>query len=321
MCGAMNSSAIDLKYRKANSSALDSLVELFRKEDPDSVVSLDYLESWYGDNPAKSCSIYVCEQGDNIEGVASTNNFVFLLFDSLVLVGMPQKVLTSQKIRGKGAFGALYRHTESENRSNGVERFVTFTNEFSTPIFKKKFGYLESISPDIKFVPSNPICFIRKRSIVERVCTFDDNYLSGVFIRLKNAIQKDVEYLRWRYCNDSFSNYVILSVKQKDKLIGYVVVKKVFKKGIPLMVIVDLVVINIASVKELINSAVRYSISSYCIGVLVCVNELNQDALKKFSGITVKNRLNFLVKGKDQHETELLSRERFNFSFGDMDFI
>ena len=134
----------------------------------------------------------------HIEGYATTNNFQFRINDKLCWVAMPQNVLTSHKLRGKGVFQLLYQKTELDNiEQNNVDYFITFTNELSTPIFLKKFGYINGKCPDVLISLFNPfhlffnVQYKREDSL--------ESLHQDECHSMNNSILKSKEYYQWRY--------------------------------------------------------------------------------------------------------------------------
>ena len=120
---------------KTSQAELDTVASLINREDRTRNTSSAYLRWWYFQNPSRSFSFVHVRKDGSIEGVATTNNFRIEIDAREVLAAMPQKVLTSEAVRGKGYFGRLYRETEADNIVQGVDCFLTFTNAMSTPIF------------------------------------------------------------------------------------------------------------------------------------------------------------------------------------------
>lgn len=311
-------------FRKATISDVDELSNLISSQNIE--VSAEYLKAWYWDNPFQSHSIIICADNDQIKGVSSTNNFLLKMGEDQKLVSFPQKVLTSEDIRGQGYFSKLYFRNEKDNlESEGTSFFLTFTNHLSTPIFLKKFAYQTGVCPTIALLP--PLLFPKLKGITfEVVEHFDDNYLDeNELCNCPNGIVKDKLYLNWRYNinRSTLDNKSIkVAVLNANSIIGYAVLKKGVKKKIPFFYLLDIVTHNSSNIPLIIKIARVYASRQYSFGIMVFVNELTSPHLKNITlKLLLKNKLNFLVKGKTPEATNRLANINFNFSFGDLDFI
>lgn len=306
---------------KTSQLELDAVASLIAREDGNRNISSAYLRWWYFQNPSRSFSIFHVRKGETIEGMATTNNFSMKLEDRQVCVAMPQKVLTSEKVRGKGYFGRLYRHTESDNIAQGVDCFLTFTNAMSTPIFLKRFGYRRGISPSIFVVPS--LFAIFKKASYRLVNQFDETYLSrSDLIHPGNSVKKDMEYFNWRYFGYKANRFAVLNfVGGNRENEGYVVLKRKTVMHIPLYVVMDIITHNPANAVRLLGEALKYAARNLVLGIMVLENNIFPSSLPFAFCMTWSGKLNFLVKGRTEDQTSTLASVRFNWFGGDLDFF
>jgi hypothetical protein len=147
----------DTEIRDIVKARLFQVCELFLAEDPKSEITKEYLEHWYFNKDFGTFSFVGAEVDGKVEGISTTNDFSFKINDNEVLVAMPQKVITSALLRGKGFFSKLYRNSEEKCRNiNKVKHFLTFTNNQSTQIILEKFSYLRGIAPNVIAFPAFP---------------------------------------------------------------------------------------------------------------------------------------------------------------------
>jgi hypothetical protein len=306
---------------KTSQTELDTVASLINQEDGTQNTSSAYLMWWYFQNPSRSFSFLHVRKSGAIKGVATTNNFTFTVDEKPVLAAMPQKVLTSEALRGKGYFGRLYRQTESDNLAQGVDCFLTFTNAMSTPIFLGKFGYHRGISPSIFVVPAL-FAFFRKSSY-RLANRFDENYLSrDDLIRPENSLQKDLEYFKWRYFGYEFNQHKVLNlVGENSENQGYVVLKRKIVMHVPLYVVMDIITHNHANVISLLQEALKYAVRNSALGIMFIESSILPNGPPFVFCMKRSNKLNFLVKGKTEELTSILSKVRFNWFAGDMDFF
>lgn len=296
-------------------------------QENDQNISEQYLQDWYWHNPFNSSSVILCKKEGQLKGMASTNNFKMKIAGSSVLVAFPQKVLTSKEIRGKGFFTKLYFENEKDNiSSEGVDLFLTFTNQMSTPIFLNKFGYKAGICPDTILLPAWAFFMTGRGAKMKIKEHFDDSFLEDLdSTDHDNCVLKDPSYLNWRYNLSSSTknhSYVKIEVTRNGVILGYAVVKKMVKKGIPMLVIADILVNKKENVADVLRQAGYYATIKGCLVLTLLSNEICRPAVDNIKLKAIKsNALNFLVKGKTEEETNQLTKTHFNFSFGDLDFI
>ena len=315
-----------MKFRKATIEDMGVLSAFINAENGSSIGS-EHLIKWYCDNPFNSSSIILCELDGEFHGLSSTNNFMMNIEGEMKLVAFPQKVLTSEKIRGKGVFKELYRLNERDDIDNeNVDCFLTFTNEMSTQIFLNKFGYVRGGCPLIAVLPSLPYYSITRDVTVKVVDKFNENYLREIELSFDlNSILKDAKFIAWRYTHvldPKGVGYHILEIKKRDEIVGYSVVKRHSLMYTPWFYLMDVICSSSEHVAKIIAATRDHVRSKWALGMVAIVNDQNRPYFEqtKFK-MVFNNKLNFLVKGSDSNETHDLSQVQFNFSFGDLDFI
>lgn len=303
---------------KTEITDLDAIADFICQENNDSHISEEYLRWWYFQNPSDSFAFRHYLFDGKIVGMATTNNFHIKTADGKGTAAMPQKVLTSASMRGKGLFGKLHQQTEEDNIAAGVDHFLTITNEMSTPIFLGKFGYLRGICPDVITILPSVTGLVKSKNyetVVADSITHSEKPLDNAFI-------KSAEHFQWRYSPVSGEESIILKVRASDgKIAGFVFLKKIYKKRLPLYVLLDLLILEKSETERLLTEAIKYATKKLSLGLLALDREDLSGHWKKFAHRRVKNRFNFLVKGLDEKETKRLAETKFNFTFGDLDFI
>jgi len=312
-----------MNIRIATSKDSEPISKLLASVNDDNT-SAEYLNSWYWKNPFKSCSIAICEEDGEIEGVATTNNLQMLINGQKKLVAFPQKIATSSKIRGKGYYTKLYTKNEEDNYdTHKVDYLMAFSNHISTPLYKKKFSYKIASSPIIAFLAPRLFLGMHKTSYKE-VVDFDFEYLNTQdLLQQGNAIIKEAAYIKWRYnINADHAFYTKLEVKKGEQILGYAVVKKAFKKKVPFLYLLDVITNNKANVSIILRAARNFAARKLTTGVLLFKNDKMNDGITgTFLKFILKNKLNFIVKGVNDQESEQLVNTQFNFDFGDLDFM
>jgi hypothetical protein len=311
-------SSNNIEYTKILENDVSSINELALKNGGNKNFTLKNFNHWYLRNPINSYSMWKAMLNGSIEGYATTNNFVYIINDKESLVALPQNVLTSEKIRGKGVFGKLYYFTEEENiNTNGVDLFLTSTGDMSTPIFLNKFGYLRAKCPDILAILPNPLNFFAAKNykIIEDL---NDVYIEKPY-NITNSRKKDIEYYKWRYSNCTNKTLKILEVTSNNKKIGYAFLINQKKRGIKTLIIADILCSNENDITKIIDACHIYSTKN--LYLVLIMFKLTQSYNKKRLQLSFKHKFNFLVKGKSEIDTKSLSEIPLNYYFGDLDYF
>ena len=281
-------------------------------------LNASYINHWYNENPSRSVLLYKVCVGDVIEGYATTNNFEYTLLQNKMLAAMPQNLLTSKRIRGRGLFGELYKKLEAENHTrHKVDCFIVFSNAMSTPIFLKKFDYLKAQCPLVYFYFFNPVNLLKQNRYRELSSLTEIDF--NLIRNKNNGLIKSEAYFNWRYSNYTPKTIRIISIVKDGVQIGYAILKSHKKKGIPFLVLMDLIYPEESYYDELITQCCIYATKNFFSGILLF--ESSESSNKKHWGITMKDRFNLLVKGKSPELTNSLSKIKYSFLFGDLDIL
>ena len=277
-----------------------------------------YFEHVYFNNPSNSQSLWKVVVNSKIEGFATTNNFDFRIDNKQCLCAMPQNVLTSVKLRGKGLFNKLYNQTEYDNLNNNkIDYFLTFTNDLSTPIFLNKFNYVKGKCPQLLIFVSNPlkVSFKKKYRRIEDFSSinFDQQY------RFDNALSKSNEFYLWRYKLYDKNKIHIICITENNTIIGYAVFLTQKKKGVKFLILADIIFYKQTDLKQIIEVCKTYTAKNFFPFFIMF--DLDANIKKNKLTIILKDRFNFLVKGKTLEENEMLSKKKFNLFFGDIDIV
>ena len=276
--------------------------------------SPEYLHHWYFRTPSGSASVIIGERAGAIAGMATTNDLYFISAAGRALVGMPQKVLTDASMRGKGIFGKLYWASEQACLSRGVDYFLTVTNEASTPIFLGKFGYHRLPAPRMAVL----LPAIGKVPMLSTAVAPNDRRA-----RPGSAwgVEKNAKHLLWRYAQHPLKEYIIGHIGTVAEELGWLFLKRIHKKGVPVMLLMDVVPAHEGAVGELLRMARRLTLKHGCAALLCLQEEWMEPALRRTRFLERSSGFNWLVKGRDDTHTQLLLSRRSDLSFGDLDFF
>lgn len=300
---------------------LPDAAALMRRDLGATFVNEGYLAWWYFSNPSGCFSFRAIREAGRIAALSTMNGFDFLFESGRRRVAMPQNVVVDAGLRGSGLFGKLYRDCEAQMRMAGVDCFLTFTNAASTPIFLSKFGYARGNVQDILLLPVMPWDFIPSRGC-RQVSEFDEKTLARVPGGTLNAVIKDPRHVQWRYGALQGNIYRILELRSDGGSSGgYAVLKFVRKKGFPLALLLDLRLTGDVPVEEVLLRVRGFVARSGSLALTMFDDSCAGAAARGLLHVTVRERFNFLVKGRDAQETAALTKLRFNFSLGDLDFM
>jgi len=305
----------ELVIRPAILADLDALAAFMRHHGT-SHATAEYLRHWYFGNPSGSASLMVGWSEGRIVGMATTNDHHFQrMGNATALVGMPQKVLTDESIRGKGVFGKLHRASEAACLERGVDFFLTVTNAASTPIFLSKFGYHRAASPGLIALAARP-----GRALVRSV--------APPAPRAANApvhawsMHKDAAHFAWRYAPFPGAEHRVLEVGPPNSPQGVIMLRKVRKLGLPFQLLMDALPTTGQHGRDLLLAARAVAWREGCAGVLVLEQEHLSPWLKgQYPRLLRSSGFNLLVKGRDAMHTQALIDEGFELAFGDLDFF
>jgi hypothetical protein len=306
----------DYFFEPVSKTDMDTIHRLALTNDGNERLDKDFFTWWYEANPSGSFTFLKLVYNGSTEGYATTNNFTFCIEGINRNVAMPQNVLTSSNVRGGGFFGKLYRETESNNRSKGFDTFLTFTNKMSTPIFTQKFKYVKGNCPDTYIFPNTVLGALGKKDYV-RLGNAGEIDLENA-VSFQNSLVKNREHYIWRYANYSPEKLHIIRISKDGQQLGYAIMKSEVKKGLRFLLLMDIITLSREHLTHIVNTCKNYTFRNGFFFLLF----LELDGFKS-SGLSLrlKNRFNFLVKGRDEADTLHLSQLKFNLFFGDMDIV
>jgi hypothetical protein len=312
----------DFRIESIRETDDDSIAKLARENSGNENLGQDFITWWYRKNPGGFFTFVKLAAAGSTEGYATTNNFIFNIGNENRKVAMPQNVLTSGKVRGGGFFGKLYWETERLNKENGYDTFLTFTNDLSTPIFLNKFSYQKGRCPDTFVFLNSGIAALGRKNW-KRLKSIPVEAFTGMK-RFPNSLVKDAAYFNWRYSSYPERKVHIIQVSKNNEICGYAVMKTDRKKGIPFLILMDIVINSKTlsaseALEEIIKACRKYCFrNGYFFLLFLSLESLNRSF---FPVIKLKDRFNFLVKGRTAEDTGMLASTRFNLFFSDMDIV
>ncbi len=305
----------ELTIRQARVEDLEALAAFMREQSGGSA-DADYLQHWYFNNPSRSASLIMGRIHGAIVGMATTNDHFFeKQGEAPQLVAMPQKVLTDPSVRGKGVFGKLYEASERACLERGVDLFLTVTNEASTPIFLKRFGYERLGSPSLVALAARP-GHVHYSEVEEALPSFRPPF--GPNWRMSKA----ADHFRWRYAKTSVSKHRILRITSSGRLLGTAVLRPLRKGRLPFLLLMDLLPERPEFGAELLQAVRRIAWEQRAVGLLALGEDHMRPWLRQqIPRFSRSSGFNLLVKGKSAAYTRELTSHTFEIAFGDLDFF
>jgi len=294
-------------------------LELYTSEysEESDLANEDYIQWQYFKNPAGSVFMSCAKVDQKIVGLYSMIP-VKLMIDKNVCIGaLSLNTLTHKDFRGKKIFITLAEYTYQKAFSDSQINFVIgFPNENSFPGFLKKLNFStigtvpvlfkvnrlgDIINKKNKFSLKSflnligKLPFVRcKHKEVEGVSIVRINKSDNQFDLFwennkdsyRNAVIRNCEYFQWRYFENPIRDYIFLTAfDNNNKIIGYIVGRVIFQKGIKIGVIGDLFADqnNEIIAKMLIKSIEKHfnSISVEAVLTIMFPHCLNYKFLKK----------------------------------------
>lgn len=216
------------------------------------------------------------------------------------------------------------------NKVKDIELHLDMVNE-KDKIFKKYGYYFLSYLNKIKI--SNHISSINFDVDIIDINHFDDSY-DIFWNNIKNnysfILEKNKEYLNWRYCDSRSGSYIIKIAKQGEKIVGYIILRiNRYGKKYPRGYIVDLMALpNFYEVGYiLVQNALRYFdkknvniITAYFVENSKYENILQTSGFMKFPN---KMHIFYQHLNNDINIDELIREDpnKIQFTMGDTDWI
>ena len=273
------------------------------------------MSHWYFADPSAGSTIIIGSIDGRIAGMATMKHHRFQGPGGATLVGMPQKVLTDEAMRGKGIFHKLYHASEDQARIQGVDLFLTVTNAASTPIFLGKFGYQRMPAPRmvaLSPMPGGVEVLPMETGTIPGPDRSDHDRLT---------MRKDPSHYQWRYLAHPSAGYLALRIAIAGSEAGWIFLRRTKKLGMPVMLLLDLVP-SAGDPALLLRAARRIAWKQRCVSLLCLEEERLRNAVSRNGPVLRRSSgLNLLVKGRDDQHTQSLVARPVQLAFGDLDFL
>ena len=347
------------------SKSLDKQRELFIECFPETIGSSLPTEEHYQwkfhsfPNETKSYE-YEALNKDDILGYYAAIPYPYKYFGKPLTAGMVCDVMTGVKARGKGVFTKLGDYSTNEFKENGLAFStgypirsevipghirVGWKLPFQIPMYGKfhRMNTFLSIRKMKLLVPFANLFITLYNSCLRIINTSSENYdisyysaseietiegLEELIATLQKevsiALDKSIKFLKWRLGAPG-TDYHVIVLREKTRVIGYTVLRNVIKEGIPCIGVLDFSILDQykKSSKILLREIDRVANRSKAELILMMMME---DYGKKYhlyrSGyIKTPFPFSFIIKQFDQtlEEEQLHNRKNWNLMWIDSD--
>lgn len=220
-----------ISFHLAALTEKEAILALINKIYPTYSYNEAFFEWEYLNNPIGKAKIFVAKYNEEIVGTYILTPHQVLDKNKVYTLWRMQNGMINPAYRTKGIFFNLFSYAQQFEHWTNQDMFFGFPNEKSFPYFKK-YGFDCQNSYTFWEYESN--FFIKKHDknyIINTENNFDflTNELFLSFYQNKENylnIVKDKNYLTWRYINKPDTKYEIYTLKEKEAIIAYIVLKK-----------------------------------------------------------------------------------------------
>lgn len=248
----------------------------------------------YFDNPIAQVKVYVARNVvGQIVAMQPVSTYTMLVGSTALGAHLLTGAMTHRDYRRRGLFRRLVERILADYRQSSDVFAYTFPNDHSVQGFRRFEGWEQrevlalyvrfmasawlptqqnklhtAPSADLKPVPIGALTIREAECFDGETCTL----VHSAFANSVASIQRNREYLQWRYCENPAAQYTIYQAYRMDELVGYLVLKATRLYGFDSGLIVDLVAENLEIARSLIAYAVsaakraRLQIVAYLVG-------------------------------------------------------
>lgn len=212
------------EYTKNNINEILALFEdVFNKEMP-----VSYWKWRYDKGPIKEKYIKLMWMENKLIGHYAVFPMYLRVNNKLIKTGFSMTTMTSPLHRGKGIFVKLARSLYEDNFNN-INIIWGFPNENSIHGFTKYLEWEHLININMLSIKLNGC----KYKGIKLDNIFEANYFNrdyddliySMSCKYKIIVNKDSNYLNWRYISNPINKYYLYEYREDSKLVGYCVCK------------------------------------------------------------------------------------------------
>ena len=306
-----------MKLVAVQEADLSRLEAMFREGGPEfEENNVSHLAYWYFRNPGHPCILYAVQQGEALLGFLSSSTFPFRVGNEIRLAAILQKGLTLPAIRGTGFYKKLLVTVEDESYASGASIITGYPNHIAGPIYLAKFRYklAEPLQVDIALpaLLGKPEYTVLQS--IDAIKTFSS-------AEQDLAIIKEESYFRWRYGNYPAGTLRILQINRGTEVVAYVFLRKYTKMRLRLWPLMDIILLDRKAIGHVVKQLRLFAGRTFRIGILYIHNNWFAELKGQYPVIHTPKKIDFMMKGRNDEETEHLKDLRWNMWLGDTDFF
>jgi len=202
-----------------------AILDLFRECFPGRIMTMDYWQCRFRDNPAGQFLIELAWDGEQLAGHYAVSPVWMNIQGKEVLGGLSVTTMTHPDYRGRGLFPVLAGRLYRRMSDLGYLMVWGFPNENSHEGFVNKLGWRDICQipmlrlnlKDMNYTPE-------PTKGVAELPDFDGRFnrlWESVSPRHAIAVKRDREYLQWRFRTNPINRYHLLGYTDKGRLLGY----------------------------------------------------------------------------------------------------
>ncbi len=220
-----------ISFQIATSQEKDNILALMQKIYPTYSYNQAFFEWEYLQNPVGKAKIFIAKDKHKIIGKYSLTPHLLIENKQYYYIWRIQNVMIDPDYRKQGIFFELMSYAHDLQHWTNQDVFWGFPNQNSFPYFQK-YGF--EVQNTYTFWVHEGDAFPSKSNtnyLVKEESDFSF-FTNEIFLSFyeneENSINlvKDKNYLTWRYIDKKDAKYEIYTIRQKEDIVGYFVLKK-----------------------------------------------------------------------------------------------
>ncbi|QEK11316.1 GNAT family N-acetyltransferase [Crassaminicella thermophila] len=239
-----------------------------------------------------------------------------------VKTGFSMTTMTARQYKGQGIFKTLAQSLYLENYNN-LKIIWGFPNDNSLYGFKKYLGWIHISDINMMAINLYNIQNIEPKINICYTSRFTDEYnrlFQTISEKYDIIVNRNSEYLKWRYVDNPQNQYYIMEYRQQHKLLGYCIYK-LFNNGKLSGDIVDILAIDRYVFKELIINVLYELKNKGAISANIWMNDIEfVEELFKIGFIQTNEVTHIGCKiNSNNLEENILNFSKWYLTMGDSD--
>ncbi len=349
---------ISFDIRKNDCSDIVELINLTKTYyETGDIINKEYLTWQYLLNPNGKPFLYISREKSTMElaGQYLVIPISFNCGSTSVMGSLSLNTITNPNYQKLGLFTKMAKATYQDCKNNNVFFVIGFPNSQSYPGFVRKlnFKHLGDIPLMVKPIKPHKIItsLFRKNKVKHggeirlkylqysniKMFRFTDETIATSYTEFWNSIKnqyhisinKDFEYLKWRYFDIPTRKYIISYYRHNSAIQGIIILKAERIWGLNVGIIMDILILN--NQKQIGKRLIKHSLKLFRKNnvdfVMILHNKTYEYKILKKTGFfqlpqkLLPQKFHFIVRINKNfnNDNALLKQENWKLSFGDYD--